>query len=339
MIARHPEWKMDDRRLLHHIDFEKGTISLDGKEYPLRDTHFPTIDPKDPYRLSDEEADLMKKISHSFRVCDKLKRHIGVFFSHGCMYGIYNSNLLYHASIPLNEDGSLKEVELMGKKYKGKDLLHNMGLLMRAAFNSDTPKDVKDYARDYYLYVWCGPDSPLFDKSKMATFERYFIADKETHLEEKGYYYTYRDRPETCDMILDSFDVQGPHRHIINGHVPVRACSGENPIKADGKLMVIDGGFAKAYHNTTGIAGYTLVFHSRGFELVQHEPFTSAEDAVKKGTDIKSTTTIVELSNHRLMVKDTDKGRELQSQINELSELLYAYRHGMIKERVRTFRE
>lgn len=339
MIEKHPEWKMDNRRLLHLIDYDKGTITLDGKEYPLKDTHFPTIDPADPYRLSEEERDLMDKLTHSFRVSDKLKRHIGVFFSHGCMYGIYNSNLLYHASIPLNEDGSLKEVELMGKKYKGKELLHNMGMIMRAAFNTDTPPDVKDYARDYYLYVWSGPDSPLFDKSKMATFERYLIADKETHKEEKGYYYTYRDSKKTCEMILDAFGVEGPHRHIINGHVPVRACSGENPIKAEGKLMVIDGGFSEPYHDTTGIAGYTLVFHSRGFELVQHEPFTSAEEAVREGTDIKSTTSIVELSNHRLMVKDTDKGRELQSQINELTELLYAYRHGMIKERVKIYRD
>jgi fructose-1,6-bisphosphatase-3 len=206
-------------------------------------------------------------------------------------------------------------------------------MLMRSAFNNDTPKAELDYAVDYYWYLWCGPDSPLFDKSKMATFERYFLSDKEIQHEEKGYYYKLREQPEVCDRILDAFGVTGNHRHIINGHVPVKAVKGENPIKANGKMMVIDGGFAKAYHNTTGIAGYTLVYHSSGFQLVQHEPFTSAEEAVRNGSDIVSTTQIVELNQQRLRVRDTDKGEELQAQINELTELLYAYRHGFIKER------
>ena len=198
------------------------------------------------------------------------------------MYGIYNSNLLFHASLPLNADGSLKEVDINGHKYSGRQLLHQIGMTMRAAFNDDTPENERTFARDYYWYLWCGPDSPLFDKSKMATFERYFIADTSTHKEEKGYYYKLRDNEDICNSILDAFSVKGSHRHIINGHVPVRISRGENPIKANGKLMVIDGGFAKAYHDTTGIAGYTLVFHSRGFQLVQHEPFTSAEEAIKK---------------------------------------------------------
>lgn len=333
MIRRHPEWGMESRNLLHHIDFRNGTIEIDGKSYALLDTYFPTVDPADPYRLTPDEADLVEKLRHSFRMSDKLRRHIGIFFSHGCMFTICNSNLLFHASIPLNEDGSFKEVELMGKKYAGRDLLHAIGMLMRSAFNNDTTPEVRDYASDYYLYLWCGPDSPLFDKSKMATFERYFIADKETHYEEKGNYYKLRTQPEICDRILDDFGVEGKHRHIINGHVPVKAVKGENPIKADGRLMVIDGGFAKAYHGTTGIAGYTLVYHSRGFELVQHEPFKSAEDAVRKGTDIISTTQIIEMNANRLRVRDTDKGAELQDQIDELMELLYAYRHGIIKER------
>ncbi|MQN34055.1 fructose-1,6-bisphosphatase, partial [Prevotella copri] len=184
----------------------------------------------------------------------------------------------------------------------------------------------------YFIYLWCGPDSPLFDKSKMATFERYFITDKETHKEEKGYYFLLRDNEQVIDHIMDEFGVTGPNRHIINGHVPVRTTKGENPIKANGKLMVIDGGFSKAYHNETGIAGYTLVYHSRGFQLVQHEPFTSMEDAIKQGTDIKSTTQIVEMSNRRMLVADTDIGCELRKQIEDLKELLYAYRHGFIKE-------
>jgi fructose-1,6-bisphosphatase-3 len=333
LISKHPEWGMDDRNILHHIDFERGIVTIEGREFPMPDLNFPTIDPADPYKLTDDEVELVEQLAHSFRVSDKLRRHIDVFFSHGCMYNICNSNLLFHASIPLNADGSLKEVAVMGEKYSGRELLHVIGMLMRSAFNNDTPKAELDYAVDYYWYLWCGPDSPLFDKSKMATFERYFLSDKEIQHEEKGYYYKLREQPEVCDRILDAFGVTGNHRHIINGHVPVKAVKGENPIKANGKMMVIDGGFAKAYHNTTGIAGYTLVYHSSGFQLVQHEPFTSAEEAVRNGSDIVSTTQIVELNQQRLRVRDTDKGEELQAQINELTELLYAYRHGFIKER------
>ena len=224
-------------------------------------------------------------------------------------------------------------MDVFGEKLKGRALLDRINQIVHYAYNYDSDDDERQRAIDYFWYLWSGPDSPLFDKSKMATFERYFIDDKEPHAEEKGQYYISRNDADVCDMILDKFEVAGPHRHIINGHVPVKAASGEKPIKADGKLMVIDGGFAKAYHGTTGIAGYTLVFHSRGFELVQHEPFTSAENAIANGTDIVSTNQIVEMSAHRMRVRDTDKGRELQAQIDELMELLYGYRHGLIKER------
>lgn len=333
MIDKRPEWKMEGRKLLHNIDFEAGTIKIDGVTHPLLDNRFPTVDPADPYRLTPEEENLVKRLKHSFLVSDKLRRHVGCMFSHGCMYTIVNSNLMFHASVPLNADGTLREVDLNGHLYKGRELLHRVGMTMRAAFNDDTPADEKDFAIDYFWYLWCGPDSPLFDKARMATFERYFIADKDTHKEEKGHYYTLRDNPEICDMILDSFDVKGEHRHIINGHVPVRVGKGECPVRADGRLLVIDGGFAKAYHRTTGIAGYTLVYHSRGLQLVQHEPFSSTEEAIATANDIIGTTQIVELSNHRQRVRDTDKGHELQSQIDELSRLLYSYRHGLIKER------
>lgn len=333
MIDARPEWHMQDRKLLQYIDFEKKLFIKDGKEYKLKDTNFPTIDPDAPYALTREEAELVNKLHHSFSVSDKLNKHIQCLFSHGCMYGIFNSNLLFHASVPLNADGTLKEIDINGAKVKGRALLDLIGITLRSAFNSDTDEADKRFAIDYFWYLWCGCDSPLFDKSKMTTFERYFLEDKSTHIEEKGYYYTLRDNGDVCDMILDAFGVGGQHRHIINGHVPVRVGNGETPIKAGGKLMVIDGGFAKAYHNTTGIAGYTLVFHSRGFQLVQHEPFTSAEEAIKNGTDIKSTTQIVELSTQRMMVRDTDKGAELESQIEELKELLYAFRHGLIKEK------
>jgi fructose-1,6-bisphosphatase-3 len=211
--------------------------------------------------------------------------------------------------------------------------MHNIGIMVRAAFQNDTEKQMRLYARDYFLYLWCGKDSPLFDKSKMATFERYFLTDKTTFKEEKGYYFQLRDNEDICDRILDAFGVKGSNRHIINVHVPVHASKGENPIKANGKLMVIDGGFSEAYHSETGIAGYTLVYHSRGFQLVQHEPFTSAEEAILKGLDIKSTTQLVELSAHRMLVANTDKGEELRAQVEDLRQLLYAYRHGILKER------
>lgn len=335
IIKRHAKWKMSDRLMLNYIDYDKGTITLNGKEYPLKSNSFPTIDPKHPNRLTPEEKQLMDKINHSFQVSEKLHKHIRLLLQHGCMYAVFNNNLLFHASIPLDEDGKLKEVEIIpGTTCSGKDLLYNIGMLIRSAFQTDSTPEERNYAIDYFLYLWCGPDSPLFDKSKMATFERYFIDDKETHTEEKGNYFKLRDNEQIVDNILDAFDVVGDNRHIINGHVPVHVCNGENPVKANGKLMVIDGGFSQPYHKETGIAGYTLVYHSRGFVLVQHEPFTSTIDAIQKCSDIKSSTQIVEMSSHRMRVADTDIGRELKNQISDLQRLLYAYRHGYIKEAI-----
>jgi fructose-1,6-bisphosphatase-3 len=333
IIKRHPEWEMTDRCLLDKVDYQHQLCTIDGHAYPMKSCTFPTINPDNPDELTSEEQLLMDRLTHSFAVSEKLQKHIRTLLSHGCMYAIYNANLLFHASIPLNADGTLKEVLLYDNKYSGKQLLEKTGQMIRTAFTADSAPEERAYARDYFLYLWCGPDSPLFDKSKMATFERYFLIDKETYKEAKGYYFLLRDQPDVCDRILDAFGVQGPQRHIINGHVPVHVAKGENPIKAGGRLMVIDGGFSEAYHQETGIAGYTLVYHSRGFQLVQHEPFTSASDAVLRGTDIKSTTQIVEMSAHRMLVADTDKGRELRSQVSDLKELLYAYRHGLLKEK------
>lgn len=333
IFNRRPEWQMSDRNLLEHIDFNKHICTIGGKKYAMKSCQFPTVSADHPSVLTPEEDALMKKLHHSFRVSEKLRKHIRTILSHGCMYTICNQNLLFHASIPLNADGTLKNVEILGKSYAGKELMSYIGQLVRAAFQGDTPVDLKDYARDYFLYLWCGKDSPLFDKSKMATFERYFLTDKTTYQEEKGNYFKLRNSEDVCDRILDAFEVTGANRHIINGHVPVHASNGENPIKTGGKLMVIDGGFSEAYHSETGIAGYTLVYHSRGFVLVQHEPFTSAQDAILRGTDIKSSTQIVEMSAHRMHVADTDKGAELRCQIAELKDLLYAYRHGIIKEK------
>ncbi len=336
LFERHPEWKMQDRELLKAIDYQTSTIRLEGKEYQLTSCHFPTIDPANPIAFTEEEKILMQKLHHSFRVSEKLHKHINLLLGHGCMYAIYNNNLLFHASVPLEEDGTLKEVEIYpGRRYSGRELMHRTGMMIRQAFQDDASPEICQYARDYFLYLWCGPDSLLFDKSKMATFERYFITDKETHKEEKGFYFKLRDDEKIVDHILDAFEVKGANRHIINGHVPVHVASGENPIKANGKLMVIDGGFSQAYHKETGIAGYTLVYHSRGFQLVQHAPFTSTTEAIEKGTDIKSTIQIVEMSAHRMLVADTDKGIELRQQIKDLEELLFAYRHGFLTERER----
>ncbi len=333
IFHRRPEWNMEDRCLLENVDYEKHICTIDGKAYDMKSCCFPTVDPSNPSKMTEEETVLMQKLHHSFRVSEKLRKHIRTILSHGCMYNICNQNLLFHASIPLNDDATLKNVEILGKEYAGKELMTYIGQLVRAAFQNDTPAELKQFAKDYFLYLWCGKDSPLFDKSKMATFERYFLKDKETYKEEKGNYFKLRDSAEVCDRILDAFGIHGPNRHIINGHVPVHASKGENPIKAGGRLMVIDGGFSEAYHSETGIAGYTLVYHSRGFQLVQHEPFTSAEDAIMRGTDIKSTTQIVEMSAHRMLVANTDRGQELRMQIEDLKRLLYAYRHGIIKEK------
>lgn len=334
IIKRHPEWKMQDRLLLDKLDFNKATCLMDGKEYEMKNCCFPTVDTKNPYGLTDEERILMDRLRHSFTVNEKLQKHIRLLLSHGSLYTIMNDNLLFHASIPLNEDGSFKDVELSrGQRFHGRELMNRTEQVIRSAFQSDLDSKERAFAVDYFFYLWCGRDSVLFDKSKMATFERYFLKDKETHKEDKGNYFKLRNDEKVCDYILDSFGVSGSNRHIINGHVPVRVGNGENPIKANGKLMVIDGGFSQAYHKETGIAGYTLVYHSRGFQLVQHEPFTSTEDAILRGSDIKSTTQIVEMSAHRMLVADTDIGKELKEQVADLEKLLHAYRHGYIKER------
>ena len=311
IYERHPEWGMASR-----VELFRSLIS--GNE--------------EKGWLTAEERELIKKLHHSFRVSEKLQGHIRLLLRHGAMYNICNDNLLFHASIPLNENGTLHNVMDMGC---GRELMENIETTIRAAFQADTEREERRSAIDFFLYLWCGPESPLFDKSKMATYERYFLTDRESWHEEKGNYFRLRDNREVVDHILDAFGITGDNRHIINGHVPVHAAEGENPIKADGRLMVIDGGFSQAYHKTTGIAGYTLVYHSRGFELVQHEPFLNVNDAIRRGTDIKSTRQIVEMANHRMLVADTDKGRDLQRQIKDLEHLLYAYRHGYIKEKER----
>ncbi|MBO5698560.1 MAG: fructose-1,6-bisphosphatase [Bacteroidaceae bacterium] len=334
IYKKHPEWGMLDRCLLEHIRPDEGIFVLDGVRYPMTDNFFPTIDPADPYKLTADEEEIIQSIVRSFCSSERLQRHMKCLLAHGGMYVVCNSNLLFHASIPLNEDGSLREVDVLGVKYKGRELMTRIEEMVRLAYEESADDDEKAYAKDYFWYLWCGPNSPLFGKSKMTTFERYFLTDKQLHKEEKGWYYKLRNEANVCEQLLDNFEVLGRHRHIINGHVPVKVGKGENPIKADGRLMVIDGGFSKAYHSTTGIAGYTLVYHSRGFQLVQHAPFNSTEEAVQQGTDIHSTTSIVEITDRRMLVADTDIGRALRQQVNDLERLLSAYRKGWLKETI-----
>lgn len=333
LYARHPEWAMGHRDLINAVDFARDTVTIDGREHPLRDTEFPTIDPASPNRLTEREQELIESLRRSFRISERLQRHIALILSRGSMYKITNGNLLFHASVPLNADGSLKAVRVGDESLSGRQLMDRIEQIVRTAYDSSADDAERDAARDYFWYLWSGPDSPLFDKGKMATFERYFVADKTTHEEPKGHYYLLRDDPKIIDSILDHFGVTGSDRHVINGHVPVRAANGENPVKADGRLLVIDGGFAHAYHRTTGIAGYTLVYHSKGFYLVQHEPFTSSTDAVLKDSDIVSLKQVITRTDHRILVSETDKGREILSQIQDLKDLLYAYRKGTLKER------
>ncbi len=333
IIHRNPEYKMDDRLLLDKIDFVTRSITIDGKSYPLRDAYFPTIDPRNPYRLTDEEADVMKKLSHSFRNSEKLRKHMRCLYSNGGLYLVRNSNLMFHASMPLNADGTFMKVSIRGKEYAGKALFDKVEQIIREAYFGDASNPEHNFDVDYMWYLWCGPQSPSYDKDKMTTFERYFIADKEVAKEVKGNYYTLRNEEAVCDRILREFGINGPHAHIINGHIPVKVAKGEQPVKAGGKLLVIDGGFSKAYQSETGIAGYTLIYHSRGLQLVQHEPFQSTQKAIEEGVDIISNHFILEFSSQRMHVRDTDIGAELIEQIGDLKKLLYAYRSGLIKER------
>ena len=332
IINSRPEFDMEKRNLLHKIDFTRGTVELDGVDYPLKDTYFPTIDPVSPYKLTAEEQDVVKKLVASFKGNEKLRKHINCLYSKGSLYLVRNGNLLYHGSMLMNEDGSFKKVKIQGEEYAGKALFDKIDTLVREGFYEKDPVK-KKFGEDFIWFLWCGPYSPQFDKDKMATFERYFIADKSTHKETKGVYSKLKNRKDICEKILEEFGVTGQYTHIINGHIPVKTTQGETPIKAEGKLLVIDGGFSKAYQEETGIAGYTLIFNSHGLKLVQHYPFESAENAAMMGKDIISTTSVVEFVTNRMLVKDTDNGKRLRAQVDDLKKLLEAYRSGKIRQR------
>ena len=333
IIKRNPQFEMNDRLVLEMIDYEKGTIKIDGIEYPLKDKYFPTIDPKNPYELTKEEMDVMSKLRKSFRRSEKLQRHINFLYDNGSMYLKFNKNLLFHGAIPMNADGSFKEMDIYGEKLAGKEMIDRFDMIARRAYYDTTNSEQKEKDLDYMWYLWCGPTSPLFGKRKMATFETYYIADKNTHKEERNPYYDFRNDVNAINKILVEFGLDENHSHIINGHVPVKVIKGESPVKADGKLIVIDGGMSEAYQKVTGIAGYTLIYNSYGLLLVAHQPFESKQKAIEEETDILSTHELLSLADSRKRIADTDTGEGLKRQIYELKMLLSAFYRGHIKER------
>lgn len=333
IIARNPQFGLENRNLLHRIDYEKGTICIDGTEYELLDRNFPTVDPEHPYELTAEEEDIMDRLEKAFLGCEKLQSHMRFLLSKGGLYKVYNHNLLYHGCVPLTEDGELKTVKLFGKKYCGRQLYEVLESYVRKGFFALDPKE-QQRGKDMMWYIWLHPDSPLFGKDKMATFERYFLADKETHKENKNPYYQLLESEEVADRILKAFGLPTEGAHIVNGHVPVKSKNGESPVKCNGKILVIDGGFSKAYQKETGIAGYTLIYNSYGLLLVAHEPFESRERAIEMESDIYSESMIVARVVERRLVGDTDIGRELKEQVHDLEMLLEAYRNGTITEKL-----
>ncbi len=333
IIERNPQFKMDDRLLLDKINFEKGTIKIGDKEYELLDKHLPGVDPENPFALSEEEQEVMNKLKRNFINSQRLQKHIDFLYSHGSMYLTYNSNLLYHGCIPMNDDGTFQSLTIEGKEYSGKKLFDNLERLARKGYFNRYSYRSDDSNLDYTWYLWCGTVSPLFGKKKMATFERQFIAEKETHKEEQNAYYKLAYNSEQyCDLIMEEFGLDPAVSHIVNGHIPVKVIKGESPIKANGKLFVIDGGMSIPYQKVTGVAGYTLIYNSYGLVLVEHQHFESSQKAIEEEKDIISKRMIIEKNATRKRVKDTDVGKELQLQINDLEILLAAFRKGVIKE-------
>ena len=331
IVEESPEYNMNDRLFLDKIDFLKKTVKIGDKDYQMLDTDFPTIDPDDPHKLSKEEEEITEKIKNSFQKSEKLQKHIKFLILKGGIYLKYNSNLLYHACIPMEENREFKKIEIFGKSYYGKNFLDKIDMLVREYYHTGS-RPMEKFGSDFFWYLWCHKDSPLFGKDKMATFERYFIDDKLTHKETENPYFAHRDKEKVCNMILENFDLDIKKSHIINGHMPVIVRKGESPIKANGKLLVIDGGLSKAYQKKTGIAGYTLIYNSYGLLLTTHGPFTSTQEAIESGHDILTISEVVRKSE-RKFVKDTDIGGEISEEISELKYLLTSYKEGIIKEK------
>ena len=332
LIKRCPCFKMEDRLLLDKIDYKNGTVTIGSKTYPLKDNNFPTIDPKDPYDLSAEEYMVIGKLKQAFLHSEKLQKHVRFLLTKGGLYKVHNGNLLYHGCVPLNSDGSFKSVDLFGQEYSGRALYDELETYVRKGYYATEDREERRRGQDIMWYIWAGPGSPVFGKDKMATFESYFIEDKAAATEKKNSYYRLYEKEEVLDKILAEFGLTDAGAHIINGHVPVQVKKGDTPLKCGGKLLVIDGGFSKAYHSKTGIAGYTLIVNSHGMWLMAHELFESKEASVLKGTDIISDNIPVEQYARRHFVADTDIGVELRESIADLEDLLEAYRSGILKE-------
>jgi len=333
IVKRWPCFEMDDRLLLDKIDYEKGTICINGKDYPMKDMDFPTVDTANPYEISKEEEEVVARLQKAFISCEKLQKHVRFLFSKGGLYKAYNSNLLYHGCVPMDENGEFMKVSLFGEEYSGKALYDVLEYYARRGYYSKHHPEEKKKGQDVIWYIWSGPKSPVYGKDKMTTFERYFVDAEETHKEVKNSYYNFVDDENIINKILEEFGLDTKDAHIVNGHVPVEAKKGETPIKCGGKLFIIDGGFSKAYQGKTGIAGYTLVSNSYGMRLVAHEPFESAEAAIRNESDIFSDSVIVETMRDRKRVADTDIGNEIKERIYALESLLRAYRDGIIIEK------
>lgn len=333
LIKRRPEFNMDSRLLLDKIDYENGSILVNGVNYPLNDTNFPTINPDDPYALTVEEEEVMKRIRQSFLNCEKLQEHVRFLFTHGSLYLRFNSNLLYHGCVPLNEDGSFRKVYIGEKAYTGKALYDILEQHARIGYYAQGDEEKKLLGQDMMWYIWSSEDSPVYGKEKMATFERYFVDDKNLQEERKDYYYQLIEREDVVERILLDFGMDKDQSHIINGHMPVELKKGETPVKCNGRALIIDGGFSKAYRGKTGIAGYTLIYNSWGLRLVSHEPYSSIEDVVAQESDIHSEFIVVEQVHRRKKVADTDSGKVLKEKIKDLEVLLEAYKDGTLKER------
>lgn len=333
-ILRHPEYNMQDRLLLDKIDYNNGTIRIGHKDHKLLDTYLPTIDPNDPYRLSTEEEALMEQLARSFRKSARLQKHLRCLYQHGSLFLCHNNFLLYHAAIPMTTKGEFQEVDVCGKKVKGKELMVRTNEVIRDAYYGRGKTQTAKDSLDYMWYLWCGEGSPLYNKDKMTTFERYFVADKTTHKEVKGAYYELANRRDICEKILREFSIDPEKGRIINGHIPVKTIKGETPMRAEGKRFVIDGGFSKPYQEKTGIAGYTLIYNSHGIQLVEHEMFESRQQAIKSGADIHTRIQLQDFTNNRILVRDTDLGKTLSEQVENLKKLVEAYEHGVIREQI-----
>ena len=331
-ILRNPWFGMEDRLQLDKVNYETKTITIDGVAYPLEDTDFPTVDPADPYRLTAEEEEVIYQMTRSFRHSEKLQRHVRFLYSKGSLYRVFNGNLLFHGCIPMNEEGGLMEFSVDGTPLSGKAFLDYADLTARRAYYSPRGSEEREFGMDFLWWLWAGRNSPIFGRDRMTTFERRFILDESVWTEPKNAYYKHYNDPVVCDMLLSEFGLTEAHCHIINGHVPVKSKKGESPLKAGGKLLVIDGGFCKAYQKTTGIAGYTLIYNSNCMRLVSHEPFAGRANAIKENRDITSSSIVFERMESRIKIMSTDNGRQLQEQIDDLMALLWAYRHGKIVE-------